>query len=317
MHPKLYKSLTDLNKAFKALFDTIGKAGKWAYDNVLKPLGKWTIDKLLPSQLNVLTASLKVINSLLKFLGELLKPLWEYILKPIFKAIGEMWIARLNGLAKALTGVSIVLDDATAGVKIFKKWAEGLKINLKDNFSSVWKKVKSSWTNLTDKSATITIGLADYFSSAWKKVKNMWTSIKSKTATFEIDFTAWVSKTWNNIAQKINDAKTAHPKLMSFVPWIPYLAQGGFVERNTPQLAVIGDNKREGEIVAPESKLQAMADKASQGSNQEVVRLLTELIAVTRNKDTNVYLDGEQIKNNVVRRINNHTRATGQFELVV
>ena len=36
---------------------------------------------------------------------------------------------------------------------------------------------------------------------------------------------------------------------------VPRLAQGGFVEANTPQLALIGDNKREGEIVAPESKI--------------------------------------------------------------
>lgn len=317
LHPNLYKALIKLNKAFKALFDTIGKAGKWAYDNVLKPLGKWTIDKLLPSQLNVLTASLKVINSLLKFLGELLKPLWEYVLKPIFKAIGEMWIARLNGLAKALTVVSKVLDDATRGVKIFKQWASGLSINLKDNFSAKWQNIKTTWQNLRDRSHTMTLSLSDKFSAGWKKIKDWWNGIKSKSATFEVNFTAWVSKAWNNIARRINDAKAEHPKLLKFIPKIPYLAQGGFVDRNTPQLAVIGDNKREGEIVSPESKLQEMANKASQGANAEVVRLLTELIAVTRNKDTSVYLDGEQIKNNVVRRINNHTRATGQLEIVV
>ena len=36
---------------------------------------------------------------------------------------------------------------------------------------------------------------------------------------------------------------------------IPRLATGGYVAANTPQLAIIGDNKREGEIVAPESKI--------------------------------------------------------------
>ena len=36
---------------------------------------------------------------------------------------------------------------------------------------------------------------------------------------------------------------------------IPPLATGGYVAANTPQLAIIGDNKHEGEIVAPESKI--------------------------------------------------------------
>ena len=46
------------------------------------------------------------------------------------------------------------------------------------------------------------------------------------------------------------------------VPQIPKLAQGGFVKANTPQLAMIGDNRHYGEIVAPEDKLQAMVNEA-------------------------------------------------------
>ena len=39
------------------------------------------------------------------------------------------------------------------------------------------------------------------------------------------------------------------------VPTIPKLASGGYVAANTPQLAVVGDNRHEGEIIAPESKI--------------------------------------------------------------
>lgn len=44
---------------------------------------------------------------------------------------------------------------------------------------------------------------------------------------------------------------------------IPYLAGGGYVKRNTPQLAMIGDNRHQGEVVAPEDKMQQMADSAA------------------------------------------------------
>ena len=46
------------------------------------------------------------------------------------------------------------------------------------------------------------------------------------------------------------------------IPKIPKLAQGGFVKANTPRLAMIGDNRHYGEIVAPEDKLQAMVNTA-------------------------------------------------------
>ena len=85
-------------------------------------------------------------------------------------------------------------------------------------------------------------------------------------------------------------------------PQIPRLAQGGFVERNTPQLAMIGDNKRYGEIVAPEDKMQEMVDLAVKSAkpgitreelesiiNNAVMRIIAALSAVGFN------LDGEQV----------------------
>lgn len=43
---------------------------------------------------------------------------------------------------------------------------------------------------------------------------------------------------------------------------LPRLAQGGWVAANNPQLAIIGDNTREGEIVTPESKIYEQVMRA-------------------------------------------------------
>ena len=47
------------------------------------------------------------------------------------------------------------------------------------------------------------------------------------------------------------------------------LAQGGYVKANTPQLAMIGDNRRYGEIVAPENKMLEMILTALKLFNQQ------------------------------------------------
>lgn len=53
------------------------------------------------------------------------------------------------------------------------------------------------------------------------------------------------------------------------VPTIPMLATGGYVAANTPQLAVVGDNRHEGEIIAPESKIaEAVAAGVSSALSQ-------------------------------------------------
>lgn len=61
-------------------------------------------------------------------------------------------------------------------------------------------------------------------------------------------------------------------------PQIPYLAEGGFVKKNTPQLAMIGDNRHQGEVVAPEGKLQEMVDAAVKAAGGGVTRQELEAV---------------------------------------
>lgn len=56
---------------------------------------------------------------------------------------------------------------------------------------------------------------------------------------------------------------------------IPRLATGGYVAANTPQLAVIGDNKREGEIVAPESKIAEAVATGVAAAMRQVIGLMS------------------------------------------
>lgn len=57
---------------------------------------------------------------------------------------------------------------------------------------------------------------------------------------------------------------------------VPRLANGGYVPRNSPQLAMIGDNKTQGEIVAPEGKLLELL-KAAGGITKEDLESILNL----------------------------------------
>ena len=89
---------------------------------------------------------------------------------------------------------------------------------------------------------------------------------------------------------------------------LPRLAQGGFVKANTPQLAMIGDNRHYGEIVAPEDKMQEMVDKAvsmvsgsgNSGMNDQYLALMADLlqriIDLIESMDLTVTIDIREIK---------------------
>ena len=64
-------------------------------------------------------------------------------------------------------------------------------------------------------------------------------------------------------------------------------------------------------------RAETQAQQSSELDLREVTNLLRQLIALVDALDLDVSLDGESIKNNVIKRINNHTRATGQLEIII
>lgn len=82
---------------------------------------------------------------------------------------------------------------------------------------------------------------------------------------------------------------------------------------------MIGDNRHQGEVVAPEDKLLSMARQAAGMSNSghdaEIVSLLRQILAALKALDLVATVDGRSLKNMIVKLINEHTRATGICEI--
>lgn len=102
---------------------------------------------------------------------------------------------------------------------------------------------------------------------------------------------------------------------------ISALAQGGYVKANTPQLAMIGDNRHQGEVVAPEDKLTEMAlsavQQAGSGYNKEILATLKLILQILQALDLNIVVDGKKLKDVIVAKINEQTKHTGVCEIVM
>ena len=98
------------------------------------------------------------------------------------------------------------------------------------------------------------------------------------------------------------------------------LAEGGYVKPNTPQLAMIGDNRHQGEVVAPEDKLKEMALEAvkvaGNGYNKEILMTLKLILQVLQSLDLNIIVNGKKLKDVIVDEINKQTKANGVCEII-
>lgn len=98
-------ALGRLKKAFDPFAANVGKGLKWAWDNVLAPMGKWVLSKAVPTFLDLLSGAFKTLNGLLDAFKPIGKWLWEKFLQPIASWTGGVIVSVLGGVAEKLSAV--------------------------------------------------------------------------------------------------------------------------------------------------------------------------------------------------------------------
>lgn len=240
-----------------------------------------------------------------------IKSSWESIKDKTSKLKAEV-ASKWSDISNAWSGIVDNVKDKTAGMyaSIKTKWSDiskawsGVVGNIKDKTAGMYASIKTTTKSLKD---------------GWNNLSKQW---KDKVASFSLKFSASAKdlKSWinTNVIERINNAIPKTLKSMGFK--VSKLAKGGYVEKNTPQLAMIGDNRHQGEVVAPEGKLKAMADAAAAGAgagNAEIISLLRQILAAILALNLRVFLDGKDITANTIKRINDITRATGSSPIIV
>ena len=104
-------ALSRLGGALTPLGETIWSGLKWAWDNILVPLGTWTITELLPHFLDLVGAAATVLNTALIALQPLGIWLWENFLQPLATWTGDAIILALQGMTKHLENVSVWINN--------------------------------------------------------------------------------------------------------------------------------------------------------------------------------------------------------------
>ena len=201
------------------------------------------------------------------------------------------------------------------------------KAELKAEINQKWSDLQSKWHSIVDNIQDKKVKAKMEIGTKWEDLKSEWENLrgkfKDKTVEISLKFSAAASdlKEWinKNVINKINGAFDKVPILKNVN--IPLLAQGGFVKANTPQLAVIGDNRHQGEVVSPEDKLIEMAKRAAElagGSRDtEIVTLLRQILAALAGMNLTATVDVVALKKLIVRLINEHTQSTGVCEILV
>ena len=241
---------------------------------------------------------------------------FKTMLGPIFEFIQKNILQPFSDFVKNVFATDWSQSFGTIG-KVMNTFFGGIK--------KIWNDIKRVFNGIID---FVTGTFTGKWDEAWTGIKDIFGGIfDSLIDLAKIPLNA-VIDIINALMSKLNDGLSAIENAFSFsydfknpitgtrhyghygmslprVPTIPHLAQGGYVKPNTPQLAMIGDNLHQGEVVAPEDKLKQMAVEAAMAAggkgvsrdeleniiNRAVMRIVSALASM------GFYLDSTQIAN--------------------
>lgn len=221
---------------------TIGLFQK-IWDNILEPIIKpfletmsWLWEKHLSGLIEETRRFIgKLINFALEIYNNVIAPVAGWLIEklaPAFTHFGSL----VSGIFGTLVG------GISGSVKIMFGIFNGIIDFISGVFSGNWSK---AWGGVKDIFKNIISGIANIFKTPINLI---------------IDGINAFIKGLNKI--KIPDWVPAVGGKGFNIKTIPKLAQGGYARANNPQLAIVGDNKREGEIISPESKIYEQTKKA-------------------------------------------------------
>lgn len=282
--------LNKWNTVFKPIFDKVMETLDELWEEHIQPL----ITEFLDFAGELVTGALTIYN-------EFILPLKNWfvnVLGPVISWAFQLGVGVFGGFLGTVIDAVRGIIQALSGVLHFIKavftgdW-EGAWESIKEIFEGVWQ----TFSNIAKGPINAIIGLVNGLLEAFESGIN---GIIDKVNTLRFDIPDWVPKfggeTFGINLEHID------------IPPIPLLATGTVVPANYGEfLAVLGDNKRETEVVSPLSTIEQAVENVMQkhgGAGGDIVIHYT------------AELNGKNVHKEVVRINKQEIRKTGNNPLV-
>lgn len=314
--PDLVSHITELLDILQPIFDFIGGAFMDIWTEWLNPALEYIGNEILPDitatleQLwnDVLSPAIDFIKNVatpvIEFIAGYLKEFWENILKPLGKAIGEIFVAAWEALVEIIQ--KKVIPKWQKIVEVFQyfwdKVGKPLVNWFKDNFLSSIKNVFGNLKDLIGNIKNIFVGIINFvknvflgnWKAAWQNVKDIFANIFEGLGNivkvpingiigFLNALIDGVARMVNTIGEMLNglsfdipdwdwlpDSVQGKSLGFNFGTWtpgkIPYLAKGAVIPPNAPFTAVLGDQKHGTNLEAPEDLIRKIVREESGGN---------------------------------------------------
>ena len=316
-------SVHPLFTLMKETIVSVGDKFLESFGTYILPIVQKAADKFTDFKDNVIAPLMPKFEEVFGKISECIQVAWTTVIEP--------FIVWFTGVAVQQIGMAL---DIAGMLNMIKKNWEAVWKAVSDFFKHIFDGIKSA---LSEKMEAVKNGISTTLNTIKENWEKVWTNLKTTTISIFEGMWGGIKGVINSILggvesmangvikainSMINSLNSISFELPDWIPEIggnsfglslptvptvsiPKLANGGFVKANTPQLAMIGDNRHYGEVVAPENKLEDMLNKAvSLASNpgiseehfERMLAFLSRISEQIEAMDLTVYVDVREIK---------------------
>nr|DAU62192.1 MAG TPA: minor tail protein [Caudoviricetes sp.] len=231
--------------------------------------------------------------------------------------MAEMGGYLMDGLINKITDMipNLIAKITDIKTKMSEKWDE-VKENASEKWDDIKKTISEKWDKIKEDSGTKVDEFKKKVSDAWdslgKKTSNIWNGIWDTINGVIKKISGIGSNIWNGLTG--GSLGISEYSLQTSVPSVasvslPHLASGTVVPPRAGEFAaILGDNKRETEVVSPLSTIKKAMIEALQA------------VGMTDNSGDivgHIYLDGKELGNSTVKFVRQETKRTGKNPVLV
>lgn len=232
----------------------------------------------------IVQTAINIVSDVIQTVLNAIKAIWENIWNVISSVASSIWNGIVSAISNFINSVKNTISNVLNTIKtVWNNIWDGIKTVVTNIWNGITGTISNVINGIKNTISSVLNTISSIWSNIWNGMKNtvtnifngIWNAIKGVINSILGGIESMV----NGIVRGINGATSALNKLSFDVPdWVPgigggkfgfnipklstvslpRLAEGGYVKANTPQLAMIGDNKTQGEIVAPEDKMLQM-----------------------------------------------------------
>lgn len=245
---------TDGKPIFDGIVEVFKDVGEWllhVYNTYIDPVIDTVQELLTELWDNHLKPLWDDILELVTAIGKCILQLWNTVLKPVIDWVTDILGPVFKNVFKSIASfvknaIGVVVDIIRGLINTLKNIINFITAIFQGDWDAAWDAIVSQfedyWNMISSVAKGVVNAIIDVVNALWSLVYGSIRNVVNGLGKVVETIGKVVGKDWGF-------SMPADP------PKIAHLATGGYVKANTPQLAVIGDNKREGEIVAPESKI--------------------------------------------------------------